>query len=57
MHGKKKKKWGKICLFFADERYLRLSKICSLGMRYPMCIICIRRGSNIAIAANVRTII
>ena len=54
MHGQKKKKWGKICLFFADERYLRLSKICSL--RYPMCIICIRRGSNIAIAANVRTI-
>ena len=52
MHGQKKKKWGKICLFFADERYLRLSKICS----YPMCIICIRRGSNIAIAANVRII-
>ena len=53
MHGKK---WGKICLFFADERYLRLSKSAVWELRYPMCIICIRRGSNIAIAANVRTI-
>ena len=35
MHGQKKKKWGKICLFFADERYLRLSKICSLGIAFP----------------------
>ena len=35
MHGKKKKKWGKICLFFADERYLRLTKICSLGIALP----------------------
>ena len=25
-------------------------------LRYPMCIICIRRGTNIAIEANVRTI-
>ena len=31
----KEKKWGKICLFFADERYLRLSKICSLGIALP----------------------
>ena len=52
MHGQTKKKMGNICLFFADERYLRLSK----ELRYPMCIICIRRGTNILIEANVRTI-
>ena len=26
MHGQTKKKMGNICLFFADERYLWLSK-------------------------------
>ena len=39
------------------KRYLRLSKkmqFCEL--RYPMCIICVRRGRDIAIEANVRTI-
>ena len=39
------------------KRWLRLPKnlqFCEL--RYPMCIICIRRGTNIAIEANVRTI-
>ena len=39
------------------KRYLRLSKnmqFCEL--RYPMCIICIRRGTHITIEANVRTI-
>ena len=55
MHGQKKK-WGKICLFFADERYLRLSEICSLGIALPYVYYLLRRGSNIAIAANVRTI-
>ena len=56
MHGQKKK-WGNICSFFADERYLRLSKNLQFWeLRYPMCIICIRRGTNIAIEANVRTI-
>ena len=55
MHGQKKK--GNICLFFADERYLRLSKNLQFWeLRYPMCIICIRRGTHIAIEANVRTI-
>ena len=35
MHGQKKIKWGKICLFFADE-YLRLSKISAvLGITLP----------------------
>ena len=53
----KRKKMGNICLFFADERYLRLSKNLQFWeLRYPMCIICIRRGTNIAIEANVRTI-
>ena len=58
MHGQTKKKLGNICLFFADnERYLRLSKSLQLWkLRYPMCIFCIRRGTNIAIEANVRTI-
>ena len=39
------------------KRYLRYSKnlqFCEL--RYPTCIICIRRGTNIVIEANVRTI-
>ena len=43
--------------FFTDQRYLRLFKnlqFCELS--YPMCIICIRRGTIIAIEANVRTI-
>ena len=53
----KRKKLGNIRLFFADERYLRLSKNLQFWeLRYPMCIICIRRGTNIAIEANVRTI-
>ena len=53
----KRKKMGNICLFFADERYLWLSKNLQFWeLRYPMCIICIRRGTNIAIEANVRTI-
>ena len=54
---KRKKKLGNICLFFADEIYLRLFKSLQFWeLRYPMCIICIRRGTNIAIEANVRTI-
>ena len=55
MHGQKKQNWGNICLFSLMKRYLRLSKnlqFCEL--RYPMCII--RRGTHIAIEANVRTI-
>ena len=52
----KEKKIGKH-LFIFGRRYLRLSKnlqFCEL--LYPMCIICIRRGTNIAIEANVKTI-
>ena len=56
MHGKKKKKWGKICLFFADERYLRLSKICSLGIALPYVYYLYKKGFKYCIAANVRTI-
>ena len=43
--------------FSQIKRYLRLFKnlqFCEL--RYPMCIICIRRGTNIAIEVSVRTI-
>ena len=44
MHGQKKNKWGKICLFFADERYLRLSKICSLGIALPYVYYLYKKG-------------
>ena len=59
MHGQKKRFWRNINFvnFSQMERYLRLSKnlqFCEL--RYLMCIICIRRGTNLAIDANVRTI-
>ena len=50
---------GETFVYFSRmKRYLRLSKnlqFCEL--RYPICIICIRRGTHIAIEANVRTII
>ena len=43
--------FGEIFVYFSQmKRYLRLSKnlqFCEL--RYPMCIICIRKGTNIAI--------
>ena len=56
MHGQTKK-IGKHLFIFRSERYLRLSKNLQFWeLRYPMCIICIRRGTNIAIEANVRTI-
>ena len=44
MHGQKKNKWGKIRLFFADERYLRLSKICSLGIALPYVYYLYKKG-------------
>ena len=57
----KRKKWGKNCLFFADERYLRLSKICSFGNYVTLCVLYVycnlqHKSTNIAIEANVRTI-
>ena len=57
MHIQMKRTWGKFCLFFADEKISELSKdlqFCELC--YSMCIICIRRRTNIAIEAYVRTI-
>ena len=54
----KRNEFGETFVYFSQmKRYLRLSKnlqICEL--RYPMCIIFIRRGTNIAIEASVRTI-
>ena len=47
----------RIAYFWQMKRYLRLSKnlqFCEL--RYPICIICLRRGTNIAIEVNVRAI-
>ena len=47
---------GKNVYLSQIKRYLRLFKnlqFCELC--YPMCIICIRRGTNIAIEANVRS--
>ena len=55
---KKNEFWETFVYFSQMKRYLRLSKnlqFCEL--RYPMCIICIRRVTNIAIEASVRTII
>ena len=51
--------FGETFVYFSQmKRYLRLSKknlpFCEL--RYPICIICIRRVTNIAIKTNVRTI-
>ena len=57
MHGQKKRIWETFVYFSQMKRYLGLSKnlqFCEL--RYPICIICIRGGTNIAIKANVRTI-
>ena len=54
----KRTEFGETFVYFSQmKRYLRLSKnlqFCEL--RYPMCIICIRRGTNNAIEASVRTI-
>ena len=49
--------WETFVYFSQMKRYLRLSKnlqFCEI--RYPICIICTRRGTHIAIEANVRTI-
>ena len=54
----KRNEFGETFVYFSQmKRYLRLSKnlqFCKL--RYPLCFICIRRGTNIAIEANVRSI-
>ena len=55
----KRNEFGKTFVNFSQmKRYLRLSKknlqFCEL--RYPLCIICIRRGTNITNEANVITI-
>ena len=54
----KRNEFGETFVYFSQmKRYLRLSKnlqFCEL--RYPMCNICLRRGTNIAIEASVRTI-
>ena len=51
----KREQFGETFVYFSQmKRYLRLSKnmqFCEL--RFPMCIFCIRRGTNIAIKANV----
>ena len=39
MHGQTKKKLGNICLFFADERYLRLSKNLQFGNYVTLCVL------------------
>ena len=54
----KRNEFGETFVYLSQmKRYLRLSKnlqFCEL--RYSMCIIFIKRGTNIAIEANVRTI-
>ena len=57
MHGKGNELGEPLVYFSPMKRYPILSKnlqFCEL--RYPMCIICIRRGTHIAIEANVSTI-
>ena len=53
----KRNEFGETIVYLSQmKRYLRWSKnlqFCEL--RYPMCIIFIVRGTNIAIEANVRT--
>ena len=53
----KRNEFGETFVNFSQmKRYLRFLKnlqFCEL--RYPMCIICIRRCTNIAIDANART--
>ena len=54
---KRNKFWETFVYFPQMKRYLRLSKILQFcELRYPMCITCTRRGTNIAIEADVRTI-
>ena len=47
----KRNEFGETNVYFSQMiRYLRLSeKLQFYELRYPMCIICIRRGTNIAI--------
>ena len=54
----KRNEFGETFVYFSQmKRYLRLSKkSAGCELRYPMCIICIKRGTNISIKANVRTI-
>ena len=53
----KRKKNGERFVYFSQMKGIcDCLKSAVWELRYPMCIICIRRGSNIAIAANVRTI-
>ena len=41
---KRKKNGERIVVFFADERYLRLSKICSLGIALPYVYYLYKKG-------------
>ena len=51
----KREQFGETFVYFSQmKRYLRLSKnLQCCELRFPMCIFCIRRGTNIAIEANV----
>ena len=44
MHRQKKKNGERVVYFFADERYLRLSKICSLGIALPYVYYLYKKG-------------
>ena len=44
MHGQKKKNGERFVYFFAGERYLRLSKICSLGIALPYVYYLYKKG-------------
>ena len=54
----KRNEFGETFVSFSKmKEYLRFSKDLQFcESRYPMCIICVRRGSHIAVEANVRII-
>ena len=54
----KRNEFAETFVYFSQmKRYLRLSKNLQFcKVLYPMCIICIGRGTSISIGANVRNI-
>ena len=52
----KRNEFGETCVYFSQMKRYCLKNLQFCELCYPMCIICIRRGTNIAIEANVRTL-
>ena len=58
MYMDNRNEFGETFVYFSTKKiYMRLLKNLQLcELRYPMCIICIRRNINIAIEDTVRTV-